>query len=311
MIWVLYVLGALIGALLLAYMLAPAMLLGGLYALARRKAGLARKLARFDGAEWPYLEGGNPAGPPLMMVHGFGGDKDNWTMYAPWLTARYRLICPDLPAFGEAPADPTRDHSGVAQAEWLARFMTALGVERAHVGGNSMGGYIALLFTLAHPARVTSLTLVNNAGALGAHPSELQVMVEANPAASPLVPRDLADTRRLMDFVVARPRPMPAGFLKVFLARFQARAGLLDSVFARLVDDMLNHPLNARLGEVTAPTLIIWGRHDRLIDVSCAEAQHQGIAGSELVVFDDLGHVPMIEAPRRMAMAQLDFLNRQ
>lgn len=301
---------ALLALPLVVYWLAPAWLLGLVLQMGRRRGRLERKVVRVDGAPCPYLDGGPAGGVPLVMVHGFGGDKDNWAFYAPHLTSQYRLICPDLPGFGESRRAPDGDYSVEAQARWLAKFLDALGVERCHLGGNSMGGYIALHFALMHPERLASLTLVNNAGVIGTHESELQQMVLAQPGVSPLVPRSLDDVRRLMAFVAYRPRFIPAGFLKVMLRVFTAHAALLDAIFLRLLDSMLNAPLNERLGEVKVPTQIIWGRHDRLIDVTCAEVQHAGIAGSEMVIFEDAGHVPMIELPGRTAAAQLEFLAR-
>ena len=258
---------ALLALPLLAYWLAPAWLLGQLVAMTRRRGGLVRKVAMVNGVPCPYLDGGKPApngdkpeDVPLVMVHGFGGDKDNWAFYAPFLTGQYRLICPDLPGFGESQRAPDGDYSVEAQARWLAQFLDAVGVERCHLGGNSMGGYIALHFALDHPQRLASLTLVNNAGVMGARASELQQMVLAQPGVSPLVPRSVADVRRLMAFVAYRPRFIPAGFLKVMLKVFAAHADLLDAIFLRLLDAMLNSPLNHRLAEVKVPTQIIWGR---------------------------------------------------
>ncbi len=295
-------------AVLLTYLLAPRVLLKFAINAQRRKGGLVQKSIKVGGLDWPYLEGGDPAGKPLVLVHGFGGDKDNWAFYAPHVKQNYRLIFPDLPGFGEATRDPALDYSGVLQAERLRDFLDALKLDKVHLGGNSMGGYIALLFALAHSARLRSLTLFNNAGVLGTEPSDLQSMVEADPGASPLVPRSPAELRQLLAFVVHRPRFIPGQFLAVMFSDSAPHLPLLDRIFAQLADDMLNHALNDRLGEVKLPVQIIWGRHDRLIDVTCAEVQHAGIAGSELVIFDDVGHVPMIEKPVETAQHQLAFL---
>ncbi len=292
----------------LTYLLAPRTLFQFARNAVRRKGGLVQKSISVGGLDWPYLEGGNPAGKPLVLVHGFGGDKDNWAFYAPHVKQDYRLIFPDLPGFGEASRDPALDYSAVLQAERLREFFDALKLDRVHLGGNSMGGYIALLFALAHPARLLSLTLFNNAGVLGTQPSELQGMIEANPSASPLVPRSPAETRQLLGFVVHRPRFIPGRFLAVLFSDTVPHLPLLDLIFDQLADDMLNRPLNDRLDEVKMPVQIIWGRHDRLIDVTCAEVQHQGIAGSELVIFEDVGHVPMIELPAETARHHLAFL---
>ena len=67
-------------------------------------------------------------------------------------------------------------------------------------------------------------------------------------------------------------------------------------------------PLNDRLGAINVPTLVIWGRHDRLIDVSCAEVLHAGIEDSELLILEETGHIPMIEKPKETSARQLAFL---
>ena len=292
------------------YLFAPQVLLKFARDLLRRKGGLTEKRITVDGIDWPYLEGGDPAGEPLVLVHGFGGDKDNWSFYAPYLTSKYRLIFPDFPGFGENTRDHALDYSGVKQAERLGQFLTALGIERCHLGGNSMGGYIALLFALAQPTRLRSLTLFNNAGVTGTQPSELENVVQGNATATPLVPRSAADMKRLLAFIVFRPRFVPQRVLDVMYAEIAPYQALLDAIFARLLDDMLNRPLNDRLSGVTVPTQIIWGRYDKLIDVSCATVQHDGIKGSELVVLEDVGHVPMIEQPALTARHQLAFLGK-
>ena len=290
------------------YLLAPQVLLNAARNMLRRKGGMVEKWITVDGLTWPYLEGGDPTGEVVVLVHGFGGDKDNWSFYAPYLTSKYRLICPDLPGFGENTRDPAGDYAGTKQAERLGQFLTALGVERCHLGGNSMGGYIALLFALAQPTKLRSLTLFNNAGVAGTAPSKLEQIVIADAAASPLVPHSVAEMKQLLTFVVHRSRYVPSRFLDVMYGEMAPHQALLDAIFVQLLDDIQNHPLNDRLGEVAVPTQIIWGRYDQLIDVSCAQVQHDGIKGSELVVLDDVGHVPMIEQPALTAQHHLGFL---
>jgi abhydrolase domain-containing protein 6 len=294
----------------LLYLLAPGTLLRFLRDMQRRRGKLVAKTITVDGLAWPYLDGGNSAGEPVMLIHGFGGDKDNWAFYAPYLAGKYRVICPDLPGFGETVRDATLDHSAAAQADRLAAFLTALGIERCHLGGNSMGGQIALQFALEYPQRLRSLTLFNNAGAAGTEPSDLQEMLEARPGTSPLVPRSVAEMRSLMAYIVHRPRPIPARFFAVMFARMQPHIALHDRIFAGLHEDMLERPLNDRLAEVKVPTLIVWGRHDRLLHVSTAEVQHAAITGSELAILEHLGHVPMVEDPAATSAVQLPFLAR-
>lgn len=291
----------------LLYVLAPRVLFTAARNLLRSKGGLAQKSVRVGDMDWPYLEGGNPAGKPLVLIHGFGGDKDNWSFYAPYLKDRgYRLVFPDLPGFGENDRSLAPDHSIGAQAARLRDFLTAVGIDKCHLGGNSMGGAIALRFALDFPERLLSLTLFNNAGVIGTEASELQHLVEQGE--SPLVPRTMADIDRLLAFVAYKPRWVPMQFKRVMLAEMKPHEALLDKIFHQIAEDALHRPLNDRLDEIKVPTQIIWGRHDRLLDVTCAVVQHQGIPHSELVIFEDVGHVPMIEKPAETARHHLAFL---
>ena len=292
----------------LVYLFAPRVLFNAARRALRRKGGLVEKSVSAGGLIWPFLEGGDPAGVPVVLVHGFGGDKDNWSFYAPYLTGRYRLICPDLPGFGDTSRDPSLDYDCRLQAQRLREFLGALGIEKCHLGGNSMGGYIALLFAMAYPERLRSLTLFNNAGVLGTEPSELQTIVEADPESTPLVPRTPDEMRDLLAFVVHKPRFIPRRFLDLLHGDQAPHLPLMDRIFSQLLADMLDRPLNDELHQVKVPTQIIWGRHDRLSHHTSATVQHGAIAGSELVIFEDVGHVPMIEKPAKAAKHHLGFL---
>ena len=291
---------------ILLYAFAPAPLYRQIQKAIRRKGRLTRKTVKVAGLDWPYLVGGPEDGDVVVMVHGFGADKDHWSFYAPHLTDRYRLIAPDLPGFGENDLSADRDYSIAAQTARLIAFLDAMGIDRCHRGGNSMGGYIALQAALDHPNRLKSLTLLNNAGVAGANESELQQM--AGDGANPLVMREFADVDRLMAFVAHRPRPIPTQFKKVMFKDAKRREALLDSIFWAIAADSLERPVNDRLSDVKTPTLVIWGRHDRLIDVSCVDAIKAGIPNCQAVILEDIGHLPMIETPATLAEHHLPFL---
>lgn len=272
----------------------------------RAKARLKLASVRVGEFDWPYLHGGPVGAPPLVLVHGFGGDKDNWVMLAPHLTDRYHVIVPDLVGFGDNARADHVPYAIVDQTNRLIAFLDALGIKQCHLVGNSMGGWIALQAALDHPDRLTTLTLVNNAGVQGKEESELQKM--PRDGVSPLVPTDAADIRRLMAFIAHKPRFIPSRFLDVTFAERAPHLGLLDKIFWIIVEDGEKRPLNERLRDVKAPTLIIWGRHDRLIHVSCVAELEAGIPQAESVVFEDAGHVPMLEKPAAMAGTLRRFL---
>jgi pimeloyl-ACP methyl ester carboxylesterase len=290
------------------YALWPRVMFDAVKSALRRRASLSRKSVRVDDIEWPYLEGGKAAGDPVVLVHGFGGDKDNWTLYAPYLTPHHRVICPDLPGFGENDRSVDRDYGMQAQAGRLCRFLDALGITRCHLAGNSMGGFVALRFALDYPQRLASLALLDNAGVAGTGSSDLQRSIERGE--NPLELKTMAHVDRLLAFVYRRPPFMPRQFKKVLLDEALANAGVLDKVFWTLADEGIAGVLNTRLGEVQAPTLIVWGRHDQLIDVSAVDELRLGIANSVAVILEDVGHVPMLEAPQATAEHHLVLLAR-
>jgi abhydrolase domain-containing protein 6 len=304
----LFALGLLLVGITTLYWTRPRLLFDAVKSLLRRRAALSRRTVRVGDIEWPYLGGGKVTGEPVVLVHGFGGDKDNWTLYAPFLTPHHRVICPDLPGFGESDRSVDRDYRVQAQAHRLCEFLDALGIDRCHLAGNSMGGFIALQFALDYPGRLASLTLLDNAGVAGANASELQRAIERRE--NPLELKTMADVERLLTFVYRKPPFMPRQFKRVLLDDALANERVLDKVFWTLASEGIAGVLNARLDEVRAPTLIVWGRHDQLIDVSAVDELRRGIANSVAVIFEHVGHVPMLEAPQETAAHHLALLAR-
>ena len=273
----------------------------------RRLTGFKTRSVDFDGTGWPYLEGGPGSGEALILLHGFGGDKDNWPLYARRLCREYRVIIPDLPGFGDNARDPDADYSMDAQAKWLLAFADALQIDGFHVGGNSMGGFIALKFTLAYPDRILSLALLNNAGVLGGTKSELQIATENGE--SLLTVSSAEEFDRLLAFIVYRSLPLPGFIKQPYCDDLIANEAFMEKIFWAMAEEFLNDPLNDELHNVTAPTLIVWGRHDRLIDVSCTDVMKANIPNSQCVVFEETGHVPMLERPAESAAVHLEHLN--
>ena len=296
-------------ALILIYFIFPGRLVAIGRALLRRRGGMVQKSVAVDGRIWPYLEGGDPAKPLLLLVHGFAGDKDNWSMIAPYLTCDYHVVAPDLPGFGENERNPDLAYDLHAQTARLKAFADTLGLQRPHVAGNSMGGWIALRYAIDYPGALASLTLLDNAGVNGANESPLQKQA-ANEDYNPLVLANLEDADRLVAMVVHKPPYIPSRLKPVLYADALKYRDQLDMIFWVIATEGRDHPLNDRLGEVKVPTLIIWGRHDQLLDVSCVPVLEAGIAGSVAHIFDHVGHVPMIEDPKATAAVMKGFLSQ-
>ncbi|WP_294036903.1 alpha/beta fold hydrolase [Sphingopyxis sp.] len=294
-------------ALVLMYFVFPGRLVASGRWLLRKRGGTVQKSVVVEGRAWPYLEGGDPAKPTLLLVHGFSGDKDNWSFLAPYLTRDYHIIAPDLPGFGENERNPDLAYDITAQTARLKAFVDALRLDRPHVAGNSMGGWIALRYALDYPGALASLILLNNAGINGEHESDLQKQA-ANLDYNPLVLANLEDADRLVAMVVHKPPHIPSRLKPVIYADGLKYRDQLDAIFWVIANEGRDHPLNDRLGDVKAPTLILWGRHDRLLDVSCVPVLEFGIAGSRSHIFEHVGHVPMVEDPKATADVMKGFL---
>ena len=299
---------ALVGFLVL-YFIFPTTLVDQTLGLMRRISRLKTKSIVVDGETWPYLEGGPESGEIVVLLHGFGGDKDNWTPYARFFTKSYRVISPDLPGFGENNKRPGLDYGAAAQAERLESFLQALQIkEKVHLAGNSMGGYIALAYALGHPERLRSLTLLNSAGVQGENKSELEIAL--NEGNNLLEMRSMEDFERLMDFVSHKHIPMPAVFKRVLLARALKNQDLQDGILWTINQEIQGNAMKEALDRISTPTLILWGRHDRLVDISVVEVLDALIPDSQAVVMEETGHVPMLERPKETAAHQIRFIQQ-
>jgi pimeloyl-ACP methyl ester carboxylesterase len=289
-----------------AYWLFPRQVIDLMLAAGRRIARTRVKRIGVDGRQWYYLEGGRRDAPTVLLVHGFGADKDSWLIYAREFTRQYHVVAPDLPGFGEATRDPELGYTARAQAQHLRAFVDTLGLEQFHLAGISMGGYIAALYALDHPEQVLSLVLFDNAGVESDVTSPLRVSVDAG--RNPLTVRTMEDVDEMIRLVTWKPPWIPGALKRYFLERARPDAELHDRIFWGLAEELENNPLNGQLRKIKMPTLIIWGRHDNLFPASIAEVMSKGIPDARAVILERTGHAPTIERPRLSAKHHLEFL---
>jgi len=271
--------------------------------LERARSGLRLGHAAVPGFTMPYLDGGS--GEPLVLVHGFGGDKDSFTRIARFLTPRFRVVAPDLPGFGDAGRDPQARYHIDAQVERLRAFLGELGLGAVHLGGNSMGGFIAAQYAASYPESVRSLWLLDAAGAARARDTPL-IGRYLETGEMPLLVRAEADYAELLRAVAHRMPPLPHSLRRVLARRAVADFELHRRIFREI--GIESPPLDARYGTIRAPTLIVWGREDRILNPAAGEDMRAAIPRSRLLVMDATGHLPMIERPRATASAFVDFL---
>lgn len=269
--------------------------------LDRWRAGLVRKeIALPDGTRYVYLEGGQ--GEPLMLLHGFGANKDNFSRMAAFLTPRYRVIIPDHIGFGESAHPADADYAPTAQAERLHLLAQALGIKSVDVCGSSMGGQIALTYAALYPGEVKSLWLLAPAGIWSAPPSELRATFDKT-GENQLLVRDEQGFVRLFELVMSDPPFVPRPILNVLAQERIRNFALEQRIFEQIIADSVEQ----RISGLATPTLIVWGDRDRLINVETANLLHRLLPNSEVIIMAGIGHAPMLERPRQTADDYLRF----
>jgi pimeloyl-ACP methyl ester carboxylesterase len=271
------------------------------YAMERSHAGLQRKdLTLADGTHIAYLEGGS--GAPLVLVHGFGADKDNFTRVARYLVPHYRVIVPDLVGFGESTHRTDVDYHYAAQARRLHAFTQALGLARLDLGGNSMGGGISMSFAAQYPQEVASLWLIDAAGIAEAPPSELARIVTTT-GTNPLMITRESDFPAFLKFVMSDPPWIPGSLMDVLARERIANQAVERLVFQQIATDSVSGAVKG----LATPTLIVWGAEDRALSVGTVPVLQALLPNAQAIVMPHVGHAPMIERPKPTAEDYLRF----
>jgi len=244
-------------------------------------------------------------GEPLVCVHGFGGDKETWLLMAPWLPRRLRPVLLDLPGHGASSTIPPDLAHARAQAEVVVRFLDAIGVDRAVIAGNSMGGGIALRVARHFPDRVRAMVLIASA-------APVWIANELSEAwrrgVNLLVPDSRDQTDAFLRTVTARPPRVPRAVQRYVTAERVARQAYLDAILRAWTGAADGDGMPPDLEAIAAPALIVHGARDRIIHPATADLLATRLPRARRVILSDIGHVPQIEHPRRVARLISDFL---
>jgi pimeloyl-ACP methyl ester carboxylesterase len=248
-------------------------------------------------------------GEPLLLIHYTSADHACWAFQLPAYTEHFSCIALDLPGAGESDKPPG-PYSTDGQADQVAAFLGAIGIEQAHVAGMSFGAAMGIHLAARHPGRVRSLSLHS-----GWHASDdyLKIVVEQWRTLAMTLPT-IADV--VIDAIfpwcftpemyVERPE-----FVETLVEFVRGRPAQPVDAFMAQTDAVLAHDASAALGEIDTPTLITFGARDVVCSTRFAEPLNSGIAGSELVVFEHLSHAGLHEDPETFNRTTLDFLLRQ
>lgn len=220
-------------------------------------------------------------GEPIILVHGLSASTLWWRRNIPSLAQHYRLYLVDLPGFGSMHFPRARFDLTDA-ANWLLKWMEAIGLKRAHFIGHSMGGYISLWLAAHHPEVVARLVLVAPA-----------VVPQVKTIFGYFVP------------LIAALRYTPPEFLPILSYDF-LRAGPVTMLCA--IRSLIALDVREEIAAVTAPTLLLWGENDTLVPLSLGYVLQKEMPNARLIVLQKAGHVCMFDRPRDFDAAVLSFL---
>ncbi len=268
------------------------------------RAGLEPRYVDAAGWRIRYVRAGK--GPPVVLLHGFASSLYTWSEVLPELAREHDVVAFDFPAHGGSEVRAS------LSAEDLVRVTLALadglGVERFDLVGHSLGGAVACVAAAQRPAQVRRLALIDAAG-FNLAPDDRPAILRA----LSVLPAGAMDRLPLRRPVIA------LGLRQVFNDDTRLTSERVDEYVAPLLRpgtsaalrsllggrDALGVP--ALVGTLRQPTLVIWGRHDRWIDVSQADRFASAIPGARTVVLEDCGHMPQEERPARVARTLMEF----
>jgi pimeloyl-ACP methyl ester carboxylesterase len=255
-------------------------------------------------------------GPAIVFVHGLSGSWPNWLEQLPVFAQDHRVIAMDLPGFGHSPMPQGR----ITISEYgrtLDSLLETLGVSAATVVGNSMGGFVSAELAIAFPQRVERLVLISAAGISTYRHRDVERIEPYLRRLAPILAAYTGFTAAQSDWVSRRRglRNLTLGMiarhpgrLPAPLAAEQLR-GAGKPGFMQALRANIDYPVRERLPEIACPTLIVWGAEDKVIPVADASVFEELIPNSRKVIFEDTGHVAMLERPASFNRLLADFMS--
>ena len=249
------------------------------------------------GHKLAYYEAGK--GSPVILLHGLGADSRHWAANIDALSRNFRVITLDQIGYGQSDK-PLMRYSVEHFSDYLYGFLQAVKIPKASVVGNSLGGWVALDFTIRHPEMVDKVVLVD---AAGLHPTTALNMPPGGPKTLTTL-----NTRWFFNLMEANKEWATTDLGPDAFERhvqngdsYTVASSVAEMTTGRDFEDK-------KLGKIQVPTLIIWGRDDLLIPLAMGERFHKGIAGSQMIILDGTGHIPMVGKPAEFNQAVRKFL---
>lgn len=272
---------------------------------AKYGGGASRFVELQPGLNVHYRDEGKRDGRVLVLIHGSNASLHTWEPWVKRLGNDYRIISMDLPGHGLTGVNPTGNYDNASYVDVVDRLLSKLGVRKAVIGGNSMGGGVSWMYALAHPEKTEALLLVDSGGQPQAKPDDLPIgfrlmrMPVIKEAARLIAPRSIFESSiqntmsvqsKIDDALIDRYWELNRypGNREATMKRFSSPGSMKSGT-------------KEQLATIKMPVMIMWGEEDKLIPVSSARWFAEAIPGARLVVYPKVGHIPMEEVPDQSA----------
>lgn len=246
-------------------------------------------------------------GKVLVLLHGTGASLHTWDIWTKKLQDKFRIIRLDLPAFGLTGSHPKRDYSMKSYTKFLHQFLQKLNIKQCFMAGNSLGGRIAWEYTLAYPDEVQKLILLDSSGYPSDKASPFAFRLARTPVANQILryvtPKFMfrnnlkevyADDDKVSEKLIQRYYDL--------MLRDDNRQAFIDRAKTNFKDNSKN------IKKIKARTLILWGDKDTWAEVKHAYKFKKDIKNSKLIMYKNVGHVPMEEIPQKSVKDAKNFL---
>lgn len=278
----------------------------------RNWAGLSTKTVHIGDITWTYSEGGSRNKPTILLIHGLDSTRDAWIDVAHALTQQYHVIVPDMPGSGGTKVPLNFDYSLANISEQMRIFAETLRIHKhLHVAGHSFGASVAIFYASHYNHDTQSLLLMGASGVFQSNQTKY--------SQNPIYLKQLMVTQP-GDFNFVRQKTMvKIPFVpliqrrseeKILIAQSAQTSKMIEQVY-RLSKQYSVRAFKNLLSDIKAPTLIVWGKQDQIINVEVAHEIQAAIQGAETpIILNTVGHMPLLEDPQRVSQSYLDFLNK-
>ncbi len=278
----------------------------------RAWAGLQTKTIKVNNIDWSYSIGGSSNKPTILLIHGLSGSRDNWNRVARYLTPHYQVIIPDLPLHGDTKAPADFDPQVATYQEELRKLTGALGVEKnIHVAGHSLGGAIALLYASIYFTETQSLMIMDSAGV---YKNTNSPFLKDPQKMHEIVVKKAGDLDRVLKTAMYAPPFIPSALKREQEQLMISLAPQTTKVVNKLVEQAGYYTPEGfalPVRSIEAPTQIIWGEQDQVIDVGVVPELVEHLKNEEPpVILKGIGHSPLLEAEQLVIQSYLPFLQR-